>query len=100
APAALHTLSLHDALPISEALRQETRAATDMDVVALLRLPGVITGVTTAVPETEEEQERLGRLLDGGLREALAKLDDMRRAEGRRSEEHTSELQSLRHLVC
>src|ERR1700687_4431393 len=64
-------------------LRQERRAATDMDVVALLRLPGVITGVTTAVPETEEEQERLGRLLDGGLREALAKLDDMRRAEGR-----------------
>src|ERR1700676_1716625 len=70
-------------LKAAEALRQETRAATDMDVVALLRLPGVITGVTTAVPETEEEQERLGRLLDGGLREALAKLDDMRRAEGR-----------------
>src|ERR1700730_5080276 len=69
-------------LKAAEALRQETRAATDMDVVALLRLPGVITGVTTAVPETEEEQERLGRLLDGGLREALAKLDDMRRAEG------------------
>jgi len=59
-------------LKAAEALRQETRAATDMDVVALLRLPGVITGVTTAVPETEEEQERLGRLLDGGLREALA----------------------------
>src|SRR6202158_1886999 len=69
-------------LKAAEALRQETRAATDMDVVALLRLPGVITGVTTAVPETEEEQERLGRLLDGGLREALAKLDDMRRAGG------------------
>src|SRR2546428_3261416 len=69
-------------LKAAEALRQETRAATDMDVVALLRLPGVITGVTAAVPETEEEQERLGRLLDGGLREALAKLDDMRRAAG------------------
>jgi len=39
--------------------------------------------VTTAVPETEEEQERLGRVLDIGLRDALAKLDDMRRAEGR-----------------
>src|ERR1700730_10975885 len=70
-------------LKAAEALRQETRAATDMDVVALLRLPGVITGVTTAVPETEEEQERLGSVRDGGLREALAKLDDMRRAEGR-----------------
>jgi uncharacterized protein (TIGR00255 family) len=69
-------------LRAAEALRQETRAATDMDVVALLRLPGVITGVTTAAPETEEEQEKLGRALDAGLRDALLKLDDMRRAEG------------------
>ena len=36
-------------LRAAETLRQETRAATDMDVVALLRLPGVITGVTTAI---------------------------------------------------
>ncbi len=70
-------------LKAAEALRQETRAATDMDVVALLRLPGVITGVTTAVPDTEEEQEALGRVLDAGLRDALLKLDDMRRAEGK-----------------
>ena len=70
-------------LKAAEALRQDTRAATDMDVVALLRLPGVITGVTTAVPETEEEQEKLGQSLDGCLRDALAKLDDMRRAEGK-----------------
>jgi len=69
-------------LKAAEALRQETRAATDMDVVALLRLPGVITGVTTAVPEAVEEQEKLGQALDSCLREALTKLDDMRRAEG------------------
>src|SRR6266568_6841677 len=37
-------------LKAAEALRQETRAATDMDVVALLRLPGVITGVMAAAP--------------------------------------------------
>jgi len=35
------------------------------------------------VPETEEEQERLTLVLEGCLREALAKLDDMRRAEGK-----------------
>src|SRR5438477_10502929 len=70
-------------LKAAEALRQETRAATDMDVGALLRLPGVITGVAASLPETEEEQERLGKLLDSGLRDALAKLDDMRRTEGR-----------------
>src|SRR5260221_3265753 len=71
-------------LKAAEALRQETRAATDMDVVALLRLPGVITGVTTAMPETEGEQERLGRVLDIGLRHALANVDALRRA-GRRN---------------
>jgi uncharacterized protein (TIGR00255 family) len=70
-------------LRAAETLRQETRAATDMDVVALLRLPGVITGVTTAIPETEEDQEKLGQALDIGLREALHKLDEMRRAEGK-----------------
>jgi uncharacterized protein (TIGR00255 family) len=67
----------------AEALRQNTKAATGMDVVALLRLPGVITGVTAAVPEAEDEQEKLGQALDVCLREALAKLDEMRRAEGR-----------------
>ena len=70
-------------LRAAEELRQETRAATDMDVVALLRLPGVIGGLVAALPETEEEQEQLGQALDGCLREALTKLDDMRRAEGR-----------------
>ncbi len=70
-------------LRAAEELRKETRAAADVDVVALLRLPGVIAGLSAAVPESEEEQERLGQALDGCLREALSKLDDMRRAEGR-----------------
>src|SRR5947208_2496383 len=83
APVQVYKELVQSYLKAAEALRQETRAATDMDVVALLRLPGVITGVAASVPETEEEQERLGRLLDGGLRDALAKLDDMRRTEGR-----------------
>ncbi|HXM94988.1 MAG TPA: YicC/YloC family endoribonuclease [Candidatus Dormibacteraeota bacterium] len=66
----------------AEALRQETRAAADVDVVALLRLPGVIVGLGGTLPETEEEQEQLGGALDTCLLEAMAKLDDMRRAEG------------------
>src|SRR5256884_8432812 len=70
-------------LKAAEALRQETRAATDMDVVAVLGMPGVITGVAASVPETEEEQERLGKLLDSGFRDAPAELDDMRRTERR-----------------
>jgi uncharacterized protein (TIGR00255 family) len=70
-------------LRAAEELRQLTKAATDMDVVALLRLPGVIGGLGPVLPESEEEQEQLGQTLDACLREALGKLDDMRRAEGR-----------------
>ena len=66
----------------AEALRQETRAAADVDVVALLRLPGVISGLGIATPQSEESQEKLGRALEECLGEALSKLDEMRRAEG------------------
>src|SRR6266702_35008 len=61
APVQVNKELVQSYLKAAEALRQETRAAT----------------------ETEEEQERLGRVLESGLRDALAKLDDMRRAEGR-----------------
>ena len=70
-------------LRVAEELRQLTKAATDMDVVALLRLPGVIAGLDPALPESQEEQEQLGLALDACLREALGKLEEMRRAEGR-----------------
>jgi uncharacterized protein (TIGR00255 family) len=70
-------------LKVAEELRQQTRAATDMDVVALLRLPGVIAGLSAAVPEAEEYQEKLGKTLDGCLSDTLTKLDEMRRAEGK-----------------
>jgi uncharacterized protein (TIGR00255 family) len=69
-------------LRAAEALRQETRAAADVDVVGLLRLPGVISGLGVAAPQSEESQEQLGRALEDCLRDALAKLDEMRRSEG------------------
>jgi uncharacterized protein (TIGR00255 family) len=69
-------------LRAAEELRQETRAAADVDVVALLRLPGVISGLGIATPQTDEAREQLGRALEDCLRQALSKLDDMRRAEG------------------
>jgi uncharacterized protein (TIGR00255 family) len=69
-------------LRAAEALRQETRAAADVDVVALLRLPGVISGLGVVTPQSEESQEQLGRALEDCLRDALGKLDEMRRAEG------------------
>jgi uncharacterized protein (TIGR00255 family) len=70
-------------MKVAEEFRQQSRAAADVDVVAILRLPGVIAGLSVAVPETEDEQQRLGQALDACLLEALLKLDDMRRAEGR-----------------
>ena len=66
----------------AEALRQETRAAADVDVVALLRLPGVISGAGIIAPQDEGAQEQLGKILGDCLHDALTKLDEMRRSEG------------------
>jgi uncharacterized protein (TIGR00255 family) len=70
-------------LHAAESLSRTTSAAANVDMVSLLRLPGVIAGLNGAVPEAVEEQERLGEVLELCLREALTKLDEMRRAEGR-----------------
>jgi uncharacterized protein (TIGR00255 family) len=70
-------------LRAADDLRLQTSVSAALDVVALLRLPGVIGGLAPAVPEDEEDQEKLGRALEGCLREALGKLDEMRRTEGR-----------------
>jgi len=70
-------------LRVAESFLKETSAAADVDVVSLLRLPGVIAGLNGAVPDSEEEQEILGQALEACLREALNKLDEMRRAEGK-----------------
>jgi uncharacterized protein (TIGR00255 family) len=71
----------------AEELRRTTGAKDELDLVSLLRLPGVITGLASALPETEEAQEELGKALETHLQEALAKLDEMRKTEGRHLEE-------------
>src|SRR3989442_8863568 len=67
----------------AESLMHGTSAAGKLDVVSLLRLPGVIAGFNGAVPEAVEDQEKLGKAFETCLREALTKLDEMRRAEGK-----------------
>jgi uncharacterized protein (TIGR00255 family) len=67
----------------AEELRKQTGGKSDLDAVSLLRLPGVITGLASALPETEEEQEELGMVLENYLLDALEKMDEMRRNEGR-----------------
>jgi uncharacterized protein (TIGR00255 family) len=67
----------------AEELRRQMGSSADLDVVSLLRLPGVIGGLAPPLPESDEEQDQLGLALESCLREALTKLDDMRHAEGR-----------------
>src|SRR5205814_7221061 len=86
-PSAISTLSLHDALPILPRRIPRNRSRTTFEALPLgLRRPSLggqirqaerATGLTTDLIATTW---RFGR--------------------GGRSEEHTSELQSLRHLVC
>jgi uncharacterized protein (TIGR00255 family) len=68
-------------------LRKQSKAKGELDVVSLLRLPGVITGLATVLPESDEEQEEFGNALERLLHEALGKMDEMRKVEGR----HTAE---------
>ena len=67
-------------LRAAEDLRQQFGLATQPDLAAILRLPGVIS---TAGAFTEEEQEELGRQVLACLAEGLARLDEMRQNEGR-----------------
>jgi uncharacterized protein (TIGR00255 family) len=88
-------------------LRKSTGTKVELDPVSLLRLPGVITGLASALPETEKEQEALGQTLEKCLQEALGKMDEMRRTEGRHLAEELrarvarigEETEQVRHLV-
>jgi uncharacterized protein (TIGR00255 family) len=83
APVQVNRELLQTYLNAAEELRGRMGASAELDVVSLLRLPGVIGGLAPPVPESDEEQDQLAQVLDECLREALIKLDEMRHAEGR-----------------
>src|SRR5258705_3462535 len=86
----IYTLSLHDALPISS---RRARVALGFIPWGLCVALGFVSWGLRRVPAVHRElRARDVRRLVGG------EIGD----QGRhlRSEEHTSELQSLRHLVC
>jgi uncharacterized protein (TIGR00255 family) len=83
APVHVNRELLQAYLRAADELRQQTGAKSELDLVSLLRLPGVIAGLAPALPDSDEEQEEFGKVLDHLLREALARLDEMRFAEGR-----------------
>ena len=83
APVQVNRDLLQTYLQAADELRRKMGGSGELDVVSLLRLPGVIGGLAPPLPETDEEQDQLGQALDSCLRDALGKLDEMRHAEGR-----------------
>lgn len=70
-------------LQAAEELRRQIGTRSELDVLSVLRLPGVIANSVPNGSLSEEEQEKLGARMTGCLEEALEKLDEMRRSEGR-----------------
>ncbi len=91
APVHVNQELLQAYLRAADELRQQTKAKAELDLVSLLRLPGVIGGLAPELPNSEEEQEDLGKILETQLREALTRMDEMRRAEGRHLSEELRE---------
>jgi uncharacterized protein (TIGR00255 family) len=83
APVHVNQELLKKYLRAAEELRTQTEVKSELDVVSLLRLPGVITGLASVLPDSEEDQEEFGDALERYLHEALAKMDEMRKTEGR-----------------
>ncbi|HEY1865584.1 MAG TPA: YicC/YloC family endoribonuclease [Candidatus Acidoferrales bacterium] len=71
-------------LRAAEQLRREFGLSVEPDVVALLRLPGVVVsrGTDPALSEDEEYRDRLTRQAAACVEAALGRLEGMREAEG------------------
>src|SRR5205814_7435755 len=92
-PTQTYTPSLHDALPILE----EIHAAREQVLVHPLR--ALVRHFDDVDAGERGDDGRADVLAGAGTAGADVELAGIRPRE-RRSEEHTSELQSLRHLVC
>src|SRR5256886_11881373 len=93
APPEIYPLSLHDALPICAAIPSTTHSATHP--TGALRIQFHMARVIDQRPYTKRNVVRCWR--SSGVPEAQLAPRMIR---GRRSEEHTSELQSQSNLVC
>src|SRR5205814_5979463 len=95
----LYNLSLHDALPISS-------SADPQEALAKLHSlqPGITNFSVIEVRRLSAEEQSISRSLTNSAVAVVATESGQRivhlRPMSDRSEEHTSELQSLRHLVC
>src|SRR5690625_6241889 len=90
----LHTLSLHDALPIFTQLKHET----DADNIALSKgTEMLLVRAENELRSNENVGEAISLINEGRVYHGL---EPVTAASIDRSEEHTSELQSRGHLVC
>src|SRR5262249_60399134 len=92
--AGLSPLSLHDALPISSALLGVTTVRPAQLLSVTGSRPAKVTAAGPAVTSPEPGVVPLGAYLTAAMGVPVTA------SESARSEEHTSELQSLTHLVC
>src|SRR5205814_8599030 len=96
---AIYTLSLHDALPIYMAVAQKAAGnfvdtLRDTDRAMLVEFSEKVYMLS----DLSNDKKHLKKLLDSTKALGGTSLYDALHVT--RSEEHTSELQSLRHLVC
>src|SRR5687767_3226302 len=95
APPEIYTLSLHDALPILFSLALPLGARFSVDAVAAAKREGLAPG---EVPESARRPVVSLAML--GLILQFSAIYFFNAISKGRSEEHTSELQSLAYLVC
>src|SRR5205814_10599219 len=93
-PTALSTLSLHDALPISTSGCCAARRSAPLEAITRARA----ACFTEYAPRERSRQPHCS--VARTRRRSRARPGRGPSARRPRSEEHTSELQSLRHLVC
>src|SRR5205814_8313555 len=93
-PPALYPLSLHDALPIFALATVSVGFARRRPWFGLVAVTVVALGLTYGWPVFTELRRLPGLSLAANTRFLFIAAFSLR------SEEHTSELQSLRHLVC
>ncbi|MGH9451161.1 MAG: YicC/YloC family endoribonuclease [Terriglobia bacterium] len=85
-------------LQVCQNIRQEFSLAAEPDVVALLRIPGVVAGGSEL---DEAERGKIRSVLERGLRDALERFNEMRELEGATLERDLkSRLKSLEDMAA
>src|SRR5206468_11945536 len=97
-PSQIYTLSLHDALPISWISLPRTGVRTVLSKCMLIEVPSSMTSSIRILNPIVSWTR--STVLPSATTAIVQPSNDLHRSALRRSEEHTSELQSRSDLVC